>query len=306
MARPTHFLTLRDVDAAELRALLDHALEVKAHPGDFRAALAGKTLGMVFEKSSTRTRISFDVGMQQLGGHALFLSARDIQLGRGESVADTARVLSRYLDAIMARVRSHDDLLELARHSTVPVVNGLSDLYHPCQALADYLTLRERFGALKELRVAYVGDGNNVAHSLMEGAVKLGVRLVVACPPGYEPRADVVAATRALAPATGAAVEVTHDPREAVAGAHAVYTDVWTSMGQEGEEAARRAALAPYRVDLPLFQLARDDAVFLHCLPAHRGEEVTNDVADHRRSVIFDQAENRLHAQKALLLKLMA
>jgi ornithine carbamoyltransferase len=243
--------------------------------------------------------------MYQLGGHALFLSGNDLQLNRGETVADTARVLSRYVDGIMARVFAHRDVQDLASYGSVPVINGLSDLLHPCQALADYMTLLEHKGHLEGLKLVYVGDGNNVAHSLVNAGVKLGAHVVVACPPGYEPDAGILTAAREAAVATGARVEVCHEPQTAVQGADAIYTDVWASMGQEKEAAERKRVFAPFQVNEALFERAKPDAIFLHCLPAHRGDEVTDGVADHPRSAIFDEAENRLHAQKAVLVELL-
>jgi len=262
---------------------------------------------MIFQKPSTRTRVSFEAGMYQLGGHALFLGADAIQLNRGESVPDTAKVLSRFVDGIMARVFAHQDLMDLARHATVPVINGLSDLLHPCQALAAYFTLLERRGSLEGLKIAYVGDGNNVCHELMFGAVKLGLAMSVASPAGYEPNQLIVkSAAREAQKGKTPAPEVMSDPREAVNGADAVYTDVWTSMGQEEESEARHAAFEGYIVDQALMSEAKPDAVFMHCLPAHRGEEVAAEVMDGPQSVVFDEAESRLHVQKALMLLLMA
>ena len=261
---------------------------------------------MIFQKPSTRTRVSFEVGMFQLGGAALFLGSDAIQLNRGETIADTARVLSRYVDGIMARVFAHQDVLDLARHGTVPVINGLSDLLHPCQALADYFTLLEKRGKLDGLKIAYVGDGNNVWHELMFGAVKLGLNMSVAAPAGYPPNPLIVksAAREAQKGKTPAPV-VVEDPMEAVAGADVVYTDVWTSMGQEAEAEARRQAFQGFRVTAEMMAAASPDAVFMHCLPAHRGEEVAGEVIDGPRSVVFDEAENRLHVQKAVLLLLL-
>jgi len=296
-----HLLSWTDWSSGDIQALLRVALRVKERPAVWRGALAGKTLAMIFEKSSTRTRVSFQVGASQLGGNALFLSKNDLQLGRGETVEDTARVLARYVDAIMARVYDHATLQALAQGG-VPVINGLSDLVHPCQALADMLTLRERFGSIEGLELAYVGDGNNTCNSLINITAKLGVGLRVAAPQGYQPVADVVDAARSV----GGRLLITEDPVEAVTGAHAVYTDVWTSMGQEAEKAQRRKVFAPYIVDEELFSKAKPEAVFLHCLPAYRGVEVTNGVVDHERSAVLDEAENRLHAQKAILLHLMA
>jgi ornithine carbamoyltransferase len=260
---------------------------------------------MIFEKSSTRTRVSFETGMFQLGGLAMFLSSRDIQLGRGETVADTAAVLSRYVDAIMARTYAHATVEELARHAAVPVINGLSDLLHPCQALADFLTVRERFGSERGFPLCYVGDGNNVAHSLMLTGAKLGARIAVVTPPGFEPRPEVQAWAREAAAETGGTLLVTNSIEEGIAGARAVYTDVWASMGQEEEAQERARKFSGYRVTDGVFRAAAPDAIFLHCLPAHRGEEVDASVIDSEASAVFDQAENRLHAQKALLVTLL-
>jgi ornithine carbamoyltransferase len=300
------FVSIHDRTPAEIAALLDLADAIKKEPGRYRAALAGKTLAMIFEKSSTRTRVSFEAGTYQLGGLAMFLSSRDLQIGRGEPIADTARVLSRYVDGIMARTFAHETVTELARHATVPVINGLTDLLHPCQVMADLQTIREIFGKLGGRKLAYVGDGNNMAHSLMFGGAKTGMSVAVASPPGYEPKPEIVAAARKDAEETGAGIMTTHDPAEAVSGANVVYTDVWASMGQEEEAQFRRRAFAGFTVDDALMERASRDAVFLHCLPAHRGEEVAASVADGPRSRIFDEAENRLHAQKAILVSLMA
>ena len=302
-----HLLSLRDYSRSDVEEILELARKVKSRPGDYRKALEGKTLGMIFQKPSTRTRVSFEVGMFQLGGHALFLGADAIQLNRGETVPDTARILSRFVDGIMARVFAHQDILDLARHATVPVINGLSDLLHPCQALADYLTLLERRGSFDGLKIAYVGDGNNVCHELMFGAVKLGMAMSVASPAGYEPNQLIVkSAARDAQKAGTPAPEVTGDPRQAVKGADVVYTDVWTSMGQEAEAQKRVNAFQGFIVDQALMSAAKPDALFMHCLPAHRGEEVAADVIDGPQSVVFDEAENRLHTQKALMILLMA
>lgn len=296
-----HLLSLADYTSAEIAGLLALSAQVKANPHQYKNALAGKTLAMIFQKSSTRTRVSFEVGTFQLGGHAIFLSGSDIQIGRGETIEDTAKVLSRYVDGIMARVFAQSDVEGLATGS-VPVINGLSDLLHPCQVLADFLTIQEHKGRLEGLTLAYVGDGNNMAHSLINGAVRCGVAVRIAAPEGYEPEPSIVDAGRAV----GGSVEVMRDPARAVAGADVVYTDVWASMGQEAEHAARLKLFADYQVNEQLFAQAADDAIFLHCLPAHRGEEVTDGVVDHERSVVFDEAENRLHTQKAVMLHLMA
>jgi ornithine carbamoyltransferase len=301
-----HLVSLKDYTRAELEEIFDLARQMKADPGAYAQALSGKSLGMIFEKPSTRTRVSFEVGMFQLGGHALHLGVDDIQLRRGETVADTARVLSRYVSGIMARVFSHEDLVEMTRHATVPIINGLSDLVHPLQALADYFTLRERRGSLDGITLAYVGDGNNMCHALMLAAVKLGVAMRVAAPGGYEPNQLIVkSAVREAQKLKTPVPVVTADPMEAVSGADVVYTDVWTSMGQEAEAEARRQAFQGYMVSAEMMAAAAPDAVFMHCLPAHRGEEVAADVMDGVQSIVFDQAENRLHVQKAILMLLM-
>jgi ornithine carbamoyltransferase len=301
-----HLLSLKDYSREDIEEIFVLTERLKADPGAYAAELAGKTLAMIFQKPSTRTRVSFEVGMFQLGGHALYLGPGDLQLNRGETVADTARVLSRYVNGIMARVFAHQDILDLARHGSVPVINGLSDLLHPCQALADYFTLRERRGRLEGLKLAYVGDGNNVCHELMIAAVKLGMTVSVAAPKGYEPNALIVKSAARDAMKAGLAMpEVMQDPLAAVADADVVYTDVWTSMGQEAESSARVQAFEGYQVTPRLMAAASPDAVFMHCLPAHRGEEVAAEVIDSPQSVVFDEAENRLHTQKALLLLLL-
>jgi len=301
-------ISIHDLSAGDVSALLGLAAEVKADPRRFATALSGKSLAMLFEKSSTRTRVSFEVGMFQLGGQALFLSARDIQLGRGEPISDTAAVLSRYVDGVMARTFAHQTVLDLAAHGSIPVINGLTDDLHPCQALTDYFTLGEVFGGLDRLagrKIAYVGDGNNMAHSLLHGAPKVGMNVAVATPKGYEVQDAYLDNARRDAEAAGTAVETTHDPRAAVAGASCVYTDVWASMGQEEEAEERLKAFEGFTVDAELMAAAAPEAVFLHCLPAHRGEEVAAAVADGPQSRIFDQAENRLHVQKAIMVELM-
>jgi ornithine carbamoyltransferase len=297
-------VSLLDFSGDELWAILDLAVRVKAAPREFSRALADRTLFLYFEKPSLRTRVTFEAGMTQLGGHAIHYSAAGGGIGVRESVEDVARNLDRWVDAAMCRTFSHALVQDLARAARIPVINGLTDEEHPCQALADYLTLLEVCGGLEGKRLAYVGDGNNVAHSLMQGGAKLGVHVTVITPRAHAPSAAVVEAARRAASETGGSVEVSHDTA-AVAGADAVYTDVWASMGQEAEAEARREVFRPYRVDAALMQRAGRDAVFMHCLPAHRGEEVTAEVADSSRSVIFDQAENRLHAQKAALLLLL-
>ncbi len=296
-----HFLSIPDFTREELLATLDLAARMKR--GEYAAKpLAGKTLAMIFTKSSTRTRVSFEVGMYQLGGHALFLSSRDIQLGRGEPIADTARVLSRYVDGIMIRTFAQQDVEDLARFGSIPVINGLTDLLHPCQIMADLQTIRESFGPdLEPVKVAWVGDGNNMANSWLNAAYRLGFELRLAVPAGYEPDAEILARAR-----SAANVVLTHDPREAVEGADVVNTDVWTSMGQEEEAQKRLRDFQGYYVDDALMGRASQRSIFLHCLPAHRGEEVADEVIEGARSRVWDEAENRLHAQKAIMVKLMA
>jgi ornithine carbamoyltransferase len=269
--------------------------------GKEHTLLKGKTLAMIFEKPSTRTRVSFEVGMWQLGGYALYLSASDLQLGRGETIADTAQTLSRYVNGIMARVFAHQTILDLVKYSGVPVINGLSDYTHPCQGLADLFTIYEKKGRLSGLRLAYVGDGNNVAHSLLYGCSKVGMDITLACPKGYEPNPEVVSKAKEEGKKNGCKVKVTQDPKEAVRMADIIYTDVWASMGQEKEHEKRVKIFKPYQVNTELVKRAKQDYLFMHCLPAHRGEEVTDEIANSKNSVIFDQAENRLHTQKALL-----
>lgn len=294
------FLEIPDFTTDELYEIL--ALARRLGSGDYGGQpLAGKALAMIFAKSSTRTRVSFEAGTFQLGGHALFLSSRDIQLGRGEPIRDTARVLSRYVDGIMVRTFDHADVKELAHYADVPVINGLTDLLHPCQVLADVLTIQENFAEdLSGRKVAWIGDGNNMANSWLNAAYRLGLELRLACPEGYEPDREIFERAR-----TAANVSLTHDPREAVEGVHVVSTDVWASMGQEEEAEARRHAFRGYHVDSDLMQRADEHAVFLHCLPAHRGEEVADAVIDGTQSRVFDEAENRLHVQKALLIRLL-
>jgi len=262
-------------------------------------------LGMLFRKPSTRTRISFEAGIYQLGGTGMLFRPDELQLGRGETVADTARVMSRYIDAMMIRTFSHDEVVEFAEHATIPTINGLTDLLHPCQGLTDYFSMFEKGLELPGLKVTYLGDGNNVAHSLINGAAKLGVHLTIGCPPGYEPDVPFVEAAMAASPDTGCTIEVVNDPVAAVAGAQIVYTDVWASMGQEDQEEEKNALFRPFQVSRKLLAGADPNCYFMHCLPAHRGLEVTDDVADHERSIIFDQAENRLHVQKGILYNLI-
>jgi ornithine carbamoyltransferase len=301
------FLALVDYEPEEIEYLIQLGIELKRQQkaGEAHPLLKGKTLGMIFEKSSTRTRVSFEVGMYQLGGHALFLSKNDLQLGRGETVWDTAQTMSRYLDGIMIRTFEHKKVIELARGATVPVINGLSDHSHPCQALADYQTILEKKGSLKGLKVAYIGDGNNMVHSLMMGAAKLGMEFAVATPEGYEPDAEEIQISQENAKQNGGKLLVCRDPREAIEQADVVYTDVWASMGFEAEQKEREIAFKNYQVNEALVKHAKKDYLFMHCLPAHRGEEVSEGVIDGTHSIIFDQAENRLHAQKAIMAAIM-
>jgi len=299
------FVALLDYEREELESILELAIEVRANPARFRDALAGRTLFMYFEKPSLRTRITFETGMTQMGGHAIHFSAADGNIGKRESVADAAKNLERWVDGAMCRTFSHQLVVDLARLSSIPVVNGLTDRLHPCQALADFQTLRQVRGELEGQKLVYVGDGNNVAHSLMSGGARFGCSVTVVCPKGYEPDEDILERCRTEGAATGATIDLSHD-LAAVEGADAVYTDVWASMGQEKESEKRKKIFMPYQVDAALMARAKSDAVFMHCLPAHRGEEVTAEVADAPTSVIFQQAENRLHSQKAILLKTMA
>lgn len=301
------FLTLADYTYKEITYLLDLAkqLKIQRKRGETVHLLKGKTLGMIFEKSSTRTRVSFEAGIYQLGGNGIFLSSKDIQLGRGETIADTAKVLSGYLDGIMIRTYSQSAVEELAEEASIPVINGLTDRFHPCQVLADLLTIKERKGDFQGLKLAYIGDGNNMAHSLMLGSAIVGMDIAVAAPEGYQPEEEVVLKAKAVAANSGANVQITDDPKVAVQQADIVYTDVWASMGQEEELVKRELDFAGFQVNGALMNLAKEDASFLHCLPAHRGGEVTTDVIDGKASVVFQQAENRLHAQKALMVALM-
>ncbi|OUM94990.1 MAG: ornithine carbamoyltransferase [Thermobacillus sp. ZCTH02-B1] len=302
------FLALVDFTPEEIRWLIDFAIELKRlhKAGEPFQPLKGKTLGMIFEKSSTRTRVSFEVGMYQLGGYALFLSRNDLQLGRGETIADTARTMSRYLDGIMIRTYAHRTVIELARAATIPVINGLTDYAHPCQALADYQTILEHKGRLEGLKIAYIGDGNNMVHSLLVGAAKLGLHMSIASPEGYEPDPELIRQMQETCGETGASIRVVRDPREAIEDADVVYTDVWASMGFEAEQEKRRIAFANYQVNEDLVRYAKPDFVFMHCLPAKRGEEVSAGVIDGDHSIVFDQAENRLHAQKAIMAAIMS
>lgn len=305
--RGRDLLSVSDLSSDELSRILELTKTLKAERGHakWKAALSGRTLAMLFMKPSTRTRVSFDVAMHELGGHSITLSPSETQLSRGETVSDTGRVLSRYVSGIMARVTSHSILVDLAQHSSVPVINGLSDLEHPCQAIGDVFTMLEKFGHLGGIGIAYLGDGNNVANSLILASALMGMSVTVATPVGFEPKQDIVATASRFAKASGGEVAVVKDPLKAVAGADIVYTDVWVSMGNEDETEARKRALAPYQVNDQVMRAASEGAIFLHCLPAHRGEEVTDDVMDGSQSAVWQQAENRMHAQKAILLSLI-
>ncbi|MGA2820592.1 MAG: ornithine carbamoyltransferase [Anaerolineales bacterium] len=303
-----HFLDIADYSPAELTSLLDLAIKLKRdwRRGGNRPLLRGKVLGMLFQKPSLRTRVSFDMAMRHLGGDALYLSPSEVGLGQRESTADVSRVLSSYVQGIMARVFAHDEIVELARFSRVPVINGLSDSSHPCQALSDALTIRECFGSLAGIRVAYVGDGNNVATSLLQICAKLGSHFSAASPPGYEVSSAVVERARVFAEESGSQIALFRDPQQAVRGANVIYTDTWTSMGQESQAEARKKIFPPYQVNAALVSAAAKDAIVMHCLPAHRGQEITDEVADGPHSVLFLQAENRMHAQKAILATLLS
>ena len=300
------FLSIRDFSPQQIRHFLHVACEVKANPSAYTTALRGKTLAMIFEKPSLRTRVTFDVGMEELGGHPLYLSPAEISLGKRESVYDVAKNLERMVQGIMIRTFDHEIVVEMARCASIPVINGLTDYSHPCQAMADYLTMLEVKGRITGLKIAYIGDGNNVAHSLMFAGVQLGAEVWIATPRGYEPDEKAVAWAMEHCARTDASCNITNDPQLAVFGADVVYADVWTSMGQEAEARTRREIFKPYQVDAKLFDCAKPDAIFMHCLPAHRGDEVTDEVIDSPRSFVFVQAENRLHAQKAIMLELMS
>ncbi|MCX6545370.1 MAG: ornithine carbamoyltransferase [Acidobacteria bacterium] len=303
--RVKDFLTIRDFDSTELVHLLDLARDIKADPGRFAESLKGKTLALIFEKPSLRTRVSFDVGIQQLGGYSVYLSPAEINLGKRESIYDVAKNLERMVQGIMIRTFGHDIVDKMAEYASIPIINGLTDFSHPCQAMADFLTITEIKGSLAGLKLAYVGDGNNVSNSLMFAAARFGVHIAIGAPAGYQPTHEVTAWTRTEGAKTGSTCLITEDPAEAVADADVVYTDTWASMGQESEAYARKAVFRPYQVNGSLFAKAKPDAIFMHCLPAHRGDEVTDEVIDSPRSVVFQEAENRLHAQKAIMLELM-
>lgn len=296
------FLSLYDFSTKELNDILDLATNVKKRPNAYKNALTGKTIALIFEKPSLRTKATFEVGIMQMGGNVIYFSPSEFQLGRREAVSDVAKNLERWVDGIVCRTFGHNIIETLARNCSIPVINALTDLSHPCQGLSDYFTIREHKHKLKGLKLAFVGDGNNVCHSLIYGAAKFGVEINIATPRGYEPKVEVLKNAYADAVANGVNIELTDDPIAAVNNVDVVYTDVWTSMGQEAETAKRRQIFAPYQVNTRLMAFAKKDAIFMHCLPAHRGEEVTDEVIDSEQSIVFDQAENRLHVQKAILL----
>jgi ornithine carbamoyltransferase len=306
LASPADLLTGAEWRSKQVRELFDLAAEVKAHPGEYRAALDGRFLALILEKPSLRTRVTFEVGMRSMGGGAVVMDQTDSRLGERESIPDVARGLARWVHGIVARVFEQRELELLAQFANIPVINALSDRYHPCQAYADFFTLEEHFGKLRGFKLAYVGDGNNVCHSLLTVGARVGTEVRVATPVGYEPQAEIVEEARRAARSTGGKIELFVAPEEAVAGAQGVYTDVWASMGQEDETAKRAKIFAPYQVNAELLRQAAPEAVFMHCLPAHRGSEVTDEVMDSARSIAFDQAENRLHVQKAILLRLLS
>lgn len=299
------FLSLKDYSTDEIMDLLNLAIELKKPENKYLPLLKGKVLGMIFEKSSTRTRVSFEAGMLQLGGNAMFLSSQDTQIGRGETIPDTGRVLSGYLDGLMIRTFHQSTVQELAEYSSIPVINGLTDDFHPCQVLADLMTILEHFGTLKGKKMAYIGDGNNMANSLMIGAAKVGMDISVASPAAYAPTEEMVALAKDIAQYTGSTIEITESPEQAVAGSDVIYTDVWASMGQEQETIERLQHFQGFQVNEELVKHANEDYIFMHCLPAHREEEVTTAILEGPHSVIFQEAENRLHAQKAILVALM-
>lgn len=298
-----HLVSIMDMKNC-LEEIIDFAIDIKTNPSKYKDSMDSCSLGMIFEKSSTRTRVSFEVAMTQLGGHALFLSPKDLQIGRGETIADTARVLSRYLDCIMYRAFDYKNVEELALHSEIPVINGLDNREHPCQIVADLMTVKERFTNLKGLKMVYVGDGNNVCHSLLLGGAMQGMNVVANCPKNYHPWKEIVDKATMLAEETGGSVKIIEDPLEACIDADVIYTDVWVSMGDEKEEEEREAAFMKYQVNEKLVEVASNDCIVLHCLPAHRGMEITDEVIDGEHSAAWDQAENRMHAQKAIILDL--
>lgn len=297
------FLTLLDIDTEELGKILYLTEKVKKNDlSEYRNVLSGKNIGMIFEKPSTRTRVSFEVAISKLNGKSLYLSSRDLQLKRGETISDTAKTLSRYLDGIVIRAYSHSNVEELANNASIPVINALTDMYHPCQALADLFTIKEKKGEIKNVKIGYLGDGNNVCHSLMIGAVMSGADINIACPHGYEPETEVYEAAKEVADNNKCKITITYYPKIAALDSDVIYTDVWVSMGQEESREEKERAFSPFQVNQNIMSIAKDDAIFMHCLPAHRGEEVISEVIDGESSVVFDQAENRLHTQIALLI----
>ncbi len=304
-AESRDLVSVQDFSPEETKSLFELTHIIKRRPADFRGALAGKQLVLFFEKASLRTRLTFEAGMASLGGTSLFMDQTTSRLGEREPVSDIARNVERWVDAVVLRTYAHSTITDMAANSCIPVINALSDVEHPCQAYADFFTLQEKFGDLRPIHTAYVGDGNNVAHSLMLAAASMGTSISIATPKGYEPDAGITAQAKAIGRTTGAIIEIANDPEKAVTGANAIYTDVWASMGQETEAKERARIFKPYQVNQQLFDLAAPDAFFMHCLPAHRGEEVTADVIDSLRSIVFDQAENRMHVQKAILLMLL-
>lgn len=299
------FLSISDWSADELLAMLQLSARMKEYPANYYTSLSMKSVAMIFEKQSLRTHVTFDVATYQLGAHSIYLTNQDISLGKRETVHDVAKNVEHWVDGLVVRTYAHKNVVDLAKYSTIPIINALTDFEHPCQALADYMTFYEVFGTFKGKKLAFVGDGNNVCHSLMLMGAKLGVSIAAVVPKGYEPDAQVVKESKSLAKKTGSEVLVTHDPAEGLRGAHAVYTDVWASMGQEAEAEQRKKVFAPYQVNSKLMKLAHKEAIFMHCLPAHRGDEVTDEVMDSERSVVFQEAENRLHTEKALLYTLL-
>ncbi len=305
-----HLITLEDFSKQDIEYLFEVALSVKKMKRQKTDILKGKSIGLIFQKPSNRTRVSFEVAVWQLGGNCIYLGPEEINLGKRETTSDVAQTLSRYLDGIVARTNAHQDVVDLAKYATIPVINGLSDMYHPCQALADFLTIKEKLvktkvSSLKEIILAYIGDGNNVCHSLLLGAAQLGMTMNIATPKGYEPKREIINLARSWAEKTKAQFLITNSPQDAVRGAHVIYTDVWVSMGQETEAIERNISFKGFQIDNTLSLLAHRDFIFLHCLPAHRGEEVSEEIIDGPHSVVFDQAENRLHIQKAILIKLL-
>ncbi|OGX38528.1 MAG: ornithine carbamoyltransferase [Omnitrophica WOR_2 bacterium RIFCSPHIGHO2_02_FULL_52_10] len=298
-------LSLQDLTGSEIDDLLKLTNQLKQGNSPLSSPLKGKTVALLFQKPSNRTRVSFEVGTIQLGGNCLYLGPDEINLGVRESIADVAKTLSRYLSALVARTYTHEDILELARHASIPIINGLSDLHHPCQALADIFSIKEKFGRLKGLTLGYIGDGNNVCHSLLQGCAKVGMHMHIATPPKYEPQSAIVRSAKEIAQKTGAKILTTHSPQDAVQNADIIYADVWVSMGQEKETKKRLKDFKGYQINAGLVKQASKDYVFMHCLPAHRGQEVTAEIIDGPHSIVFDQAENRLHTQKAILITLL-